>query len=550
MVTPLTRVQYPQTQTGEVLMTGGLNESVNNLELQPGELIHCLNYMEVDGPYHGYRSFPGYEIFDGSAPAPSAVDLVPSDIAADDADREIRRLAITQPEGKGGIRGIHVYRNEVYAARDDRTGPLKTLSKSSLGGWAGLQNKDQTYLLAGGNCKFINAIFSKYPTSAPNTEAMFGVDGVSPPFAFFGTEVESLQGGDLPPTSAPRFLAEFDNRLWLAYPGGQLFYSELGDPAGWDGQDGAGQITTGGEITGLVVGAGNVLVIFMEHMIKVLYIAERPTGDFAYQLKEFSQRSGCLPGICDRLWGNILFVDDRGPSVLTSTDRFGDLSESPLTLRVQRTFYEFKHLIQASVVQRELNQWRVFFSNGVGLCFTFLNTRLKSATLFKYPAETLCVCEGKDEFGRIQLYLGDANGNVYHLDSGTSFNGESIVTRMVTSYAPYRSPRRNKRFMRLTFELDAEPKTELWVRTDYDYHWMHNPKNIPQTFDLGLPGGIWGESRWHNFVWGGAHVQNPTLYIEGYGVNMSIAMWSNSKYRQPHIVYNALADFDPVGLKM
>lgn len=51
---------------GVVVFTGGLNERVSNLELTPGELYDCSNYMELGGRYHGYTSPKGYEVSDGA----------------------------------------------------------------------------------------------------------------------------------------------------------------------------------------------------------------------------------------------------------------------------------------------------------------------------------------------------------------------------------------------------------------------------------------------------------------------------------------------------
>lgn len=59
-------VQFPPTKQKTILLTGGLNEQVSNLELGPGELTSCLNYEEIDGAYHGYRSWSGFERWDGS----------------------------------------------------------------------------------------------------------------------------------------------------------------------------------------------------------------------------------------------------------------------------------------------------------------------------------------------------------------------------------------------------------------------------------------------------------------------------------------------------
>jgi hypothetical protein len=71
-----TNIQFSPIQQKAVSFTGGLNEAVNNLELKPGELLACKNYVEIDGAYSGYRVTEGYERYDGStAPSDTAVSL-------------------------------------------------------------------------------------------------------------------------------------------------------------------------------------------------------------------------------------------------------------------------------------------------------------------------------------------------------------------------------------------------------------------------------------------------------------------------------------------
>ena len=567
MVRPITSIPYPNTQSGVVIFTGGVNEAVNNLEMKEGELLECRNYMEVEGPGHGYQSFPGYEACDGTQ-LPSEVEIdeqfenhtidnpphedgvyhIP--IRIDDLAREQRRREVTALQGEGPVRGVHMLKGSVYGLRDIDLED-KRLCRQTNGGWDIVGFGTASLLNAGGSCEIINARFAAFPPAPlhPNTEMAFMADGVSTPVAFDDSNIIDLAGGDLP-SEAPAFIAEFDQRLWLGYKEGWLYHSELGNPAGWDGANGAGVFPTGGEITGLILAPGNVLIVFMRHQIKLVYVAERPTADFTYQLREFSQESGALPGSVKRLFGAIVFLDDRGPVALQSSDRFGDFAETMITKRVQRTYLAEKENFIASIINRELNQWRVFFKNGSGICFSFDNARLKGATFFHYEDEVACAAEGENRDGHIEMYFGDNDGYVYKIDSGTSFNGKPINTKMVTAYSAYRSPRINKRFMRLTFEMTAARNTEINVRCDYDYGWLRNPRTVPQRPWLGVPGGIWGESIWSKFVWGFAYVQNPTLYIEGYGANMSMAIWSNSKYRTPHIINNAIADFDPLSQKM
>jgi len=60
------QISFNRYYTVPVALTGGINENVGSLELQPGELIDCRNYMLTSGGYGGYISTAGYERIDGT----------------------------------------------------------------------------------------------------------------------------------------------------------------------------------------------------------------------------------------------------------------------------------------------------------------------------------------------------------------------------------------------------------------------------------------------------------------------------------------------------
>ncbi len=79
-----------------VILTGGLNEAINNMELSPGELINASNYQEMDGDYHGYQSLKGWEAFDGRT--------APSDVSV----RELRDYGLLSTDGSTANTGIKI----------------------------------------------------------------------------------------------------------------------------------------------------------------------------------------------------------------------------------------------------------------------------------------------------------------------------------------------------------------------------------------------------------------------------------------------------------
>jgi hypothetical protein len=560
MVTPR-RTKIDAIRQGVVNLTGGINENVTTMELSAGELLQCQNYVEIDGPYGGYSSVGGYEVFNGTQLASDVEATLTStdpDTGVetwDDVARELRRAEILPLPGTGQARGVHQYEGDVYGARDLNGSEAKMYLATALG-WAGLAGTDMN---AGGHCNFVNENFAKYPEPSlveypptmTNKEVMFWVDGVSKPHSWDGTTARVIDDINLPSNDAfsptpvyPTHVAAFDNRLFLAF-GAHLFYSELGDPGSWDGANGAGAYPTGDEITGLVNGPGNILVIFMRNSISILYVLEDLTLDFPFQLKEYSNRSGAISDTGSRMLADIYFVDDRGLTSLKAVDAFGDFAQNTPTRKTQRTFLQKKPLITAAVSRRDVSQYRLFFSDMTAMYFTFHNKKVKGVGYIRLKHAVKNISEAEDSSGFTVVYFtaDDDDGFVYKMDSGTSFNGEAINTHAVTAYHNYGSSRSWKHFIDLLFEISADNGTRVLVATDYDYGDKLLPRNAVASQKLVGLGGVWGTAVWGSFIWGGAYIQRPMYYIYGYGTNMSVAIRTEEKYRAQHIIHNFIADY-------
>ncbi len=547
-----------------MILTGGLNEAVSNLELKAGELLEVLNYVELDGDYHGYASMKGYEVFDGTELA-SEIPL--NDITTgDDTNREARRAAINQVPGSGPINGVHQYGGSVFSVRNAAGNLESGLYESAYTGWKHITTP--VTLNPDGKCNWVNGKLAAYPEAGggtypptvPNVRCFFMVDGVSEPISYDGTIVRSISDINLPcdPSavnkSYPTHVLIFDNRVWLAFPGGHLYYSAIGD-VNWSAVDGAGYFPLGDTITNLTVAPGNTIVVHMENSIKIIYVNAdvRYDPDYVYRVQEFSQRSGAIPNTAIRLLGRTYYFDDRGLTSMASTEAFGDYGSNSLSKKVHRTYLKNISEVTQALPVRDADQIRLFFKNNQGLCFTFnRQRRIKGASLFQYNTDVLCATEGDSEDRKIEMFFGSSDGFVYKMDSGTSFNGEEIITKMLTSYFHYGSPAVVKRFMKILFEITSEKAVKFLVRCDFDYGSRNSPSNPTQTLEeLEQRGGVWGESKWGNFLWGGSSVvQNPPMYVEGIGVNMAVVLRTSDKLSERHVIHNVVTKYSPLSYKM
>ena len=105
---------------------GGLNQEAPPLSLSPGELVDVANYECM--PNGGYRRIFGYALFDGQATASQAVP------------------------GSGPVKGLHIYKGNLYAIREDGTNGR--MYKATTTGWVEV-NSAKTWS-TGGTYRFCN----------------------------------------------------------------------------------------------------------------------------------------------------------------------------------------------------------------------------------------------------------------------------------------------------------------------------------------------------------------------------------------------------------
>ncbi|MBV5342769.1 hypothetical protein JZU68_03840, partial [bacterium] len=321
----------------------------------------------------------------------------------DDIDREIRRTEILPIPGAGDILGVTIFDTDTYAVRNDTDNLTALLYKSSVTGWTPLVET----LNPGGKYRWN---VGQYPELVDHQRepVLFFTSGVDFPKYLDDSTIVDITHANLPDDALTSFYAnnliEFKSRLFLAYPDGRLLFSSVDNPLDFDPIAGAGEIYMEDEIVDLVIAPGDVLVVLCRtstFLIKALADASDASGATTAQYKfykeTFSKKSGAIPYTSQRILGTVISMNDRGITNLEATDTFGDFSAGFLSKNVQVTLLSSKHLISATVVHRTNNQYRMFFSNGNGLIFTFdSEKKLKGVTKMKYEVPILNVAEGED----------------------------------------------------------------------------------------------------------------------------------------------------------
>ena len=467
----------------------------------------------------------------------------------DDVNREAQRALIEEVPGVDPVLGCHVYKEELYALRNvDAT--TAALWKADVTGddlTAGWVLVDNTFNANGR----LDARNSRFSGNFSDREVMIMVDGKSIPRVWDGLTMSLVTDATLPDNDlvTPRYAklcAIFDGRILLAYAEDDMFLSAKDIVTSFSGGFGT-QLNIGDDITNLRELPGEAMAIICATSIKVLTKLETPSGtaaspDYTFKVESFSKQAGGIAGSCERVLSRIMYADDRGVVTLQTTDKYGDFDAAAISKKVNRIYLAKRHLITSSVVVKELNQYRLFFSDGSGLVFTFLEEELKGATYIQYGLPILFATEGKIGGENVRFFTNNT-GYVYEMDVGTSFNGEEIETALGTAFYHYKSPRYWKQFMRMIFELTASGGTKFRVRSVFDYDDAAFPATLWWEPLLKGAGGVFGIDKWSEFTWGGSVVQRMVNYIRGHGTNMSIEVTTSSKYNDQHVIHNVIVDY-------
>lgn len=528
------KIKFQSIKTDVVVMDGGLNENVSSLEMKGGELIACENYYITEGSTGGYVSLPGYEVYDGH-PSPSLVAATEADHAARDAARAL----IDEVPGIGSVLATVVFKDKVYAFRNKAGGLVAGMFVESAAGWVEVDTSADP-LTAGGHYTFIEYNF----LATEDTKVLIWTNGVDQARMFDGTTLTTISNAGMGADDLPEFCGVWGDRLFLSYRGGSLQSSTSGDPT--DFTTDPVELGIGYEITALKPLVGGSLVIFCDSAIKTLTGDSTLTSDWV--LKTFTTTFGAYPyTVCD-LFDTLIFMSDYGVTTLSAAQEYGDFAANSLSQKVKKTLLKYKSNISCAVVLQNINQYRLYLDNNRILIFSFINKKLRGITKGQYLTPVLTCSTGKNSSGNIVHFFTSSTGYVYKGDTGTSFNGSNIKTRLATAYYHYKSPRSWKAFNRLVFELASQSDLVAQVRTTFDYFDLQLPKTSEVPFSIQGLGDVYGEGIWGTFTYSGAELTTRNVYyFQAVASNMSVNFRTEGAYYKQHTIQNFIVDYTTVG---
>jgi len=363
---------------------------------------------------------------------------------------------------------------------------------------------------------------------AANASArLYIADGVNRGAEFDGTVYAPIASGMT--TDTPDRIKVHQRHLFMAF-GSSIQHSGVGTPYIWSPLFGAGEIALPDEITDWVPQPGaqttGALVIYSRNSTRVLY----GTSAASWNLAEFSQDTGALPYTAQEI-GSAYVLDDRGVVELSSSQNYGNFVGRTLTAQIRPWLQTRRNRVTGSSVNREKNQYRLFFSDGSGLYITMLDGRVLGTLPVAFTNSVVVCCNGETPDGSETNFFGSTNGFVYRLDAGTSFDGEAISATALLNFATQGDSRIIKRYRKGSLEIQGAGYAELQIGYSLAYgssNVMDQGAAILYSNTYSAP--IWDSFTWDAFVWDGLTLSPTEIDITGQAENIALRVDCNGDY--------------------
>lgn len=369
--------------------------------------------------------------------------------------------------------------------------------------------------------------FTRHDFATENT--IIGVDGVNKPFKYDGSNFAPI-------TTAPdevigaTHVAEFKQHIFFA-KGNRLAFTAPFSDTDFSAATGAGIIKLPHEVTGLIVFREQLIVF---NRSKIYRITGNTIADFV--LQPISLDIGCTKeDSIQEIGGDIMFVATDGIRMLSATDRIGDFGLAVASRPIQS---EVVSLLSgntsfSSVTVREKNQYRLFgyadatkVENSRGVLGTQFADQTAQGMAWAellgikaYVADS--IYSGADE--EEVILFANADGYVYRMESGNSFDGASITAEFFTPYFSVNDPRLRKTMYKMHTYVDPKGSVSgsASLRFDFDQKGVIQPNPVTLS-NTGEVASFYGDATYGSAVYGDKLVSMFTNQVVGAGFTVSV----------------------------
>lgn len=390
-------------------------------------------------------------------------------------------------------------------------------------------------LPAGGRYEFFNHNFG----GSAQTFRMYFVTGADAlMYEFDGTYLVPINTGI---TINAKFMTVHKNHLFGMF-GSSMQHSSPGDPYKWSAVFGASELALGEAGTGMVsvpgFEGGAALMAFTRNRTYTLY----GNTVASWNLVPTSPDTGCIPYTMQQIFRPI-FLDDVGVTVAPAAQEFGNFVASSISEKVRPSLQPLTQTVTASVVVRNKNQYRIYFENGYGFTFTFVDKKLSGIMPFQIPVTVRCISES--EADGVSVYFGSDDGYVYQAERGRSFDGVPISYYVQLAFSHSKSPRMRKRYRGAVLEMIGESGGVLLFTGAFSYSQSGSAPTDPESLPYNASSAKWGLSQWGIAKWGGAGSISSPIDINGTGFNFSLRISNSTDNELPHNLQGLIVQYIP-----
>ena len=378
-------------------------------------------------------------------------------------------------------------------------------------------------LLPSGRYQFVIGNFG----GSINTTRIYGCDSVNRGFEFDGDVLVPITTGMT--TDAPTNLSIHKLHLFFSF-GASSQHSGPGTPYIWSAVLGASEIGMGDTVTGYQSQPGSesvgALAIFTRNLTSILY----GTSVSNWQLISYRKELGAYRYSIEDI-GYTIFMDDQGITSFKTAQEFGNFAHTALSSRIKTWLNAKRTKITASCVSRDKSQYRLFFSDGYVLFFTF--TKMGGMMPIKLSHAATWAWSSEESDGTESIYFGSTNGMVYQMEKGTSFDGDAIVSNIDLAWNNLGSQGLIKRFHSASLEVNGSGYAgfSFTYRLGYASTEIAQPGNQSETTAFSPV--LWDEFTWDDFYWDGVSLFPSLVDLGGEGENISLMISGDSDYHEP-----------------
>lgn len=314
------------------------------------------------------------------------------------------------------------------------------------------------------------------------THKIIFVDGVNAPAVFEDT-TDTLSFLSVPSdVEGGSQVVVYKNHVFIS-KNSSLSFSAPFDETNWVAANGAGTISIGHTITGLIV-FRDQLIIFSRNRIQRL--VGNSIADF--QLLPITTDIGCLyPDTIQEVGGDIMFLAPDGLRLLGATERIGDFGLEVASEPISKEALRFINTSEnfSSVVLREKAQYRIFAyiesvaaNNSEGLLSTkFSNQGAEGMSWGTTKGFKAYCADGRYTPGREITIFANEDGYVYTLESQASRDGASIEAIFQSPFMPITDPQKRKTLYKMALYTDTQGSFGVDVNILFDIYAVNNYNN-------------------------------------------------------------------------